>query len=84
MLLPTAEKSYKTAGMSANEYMETVTGFSASLIQNLGGDTAATASAAVALHDISVLTTVSLQTNKTLHLRSSCIDPGGTSYACII
>ena len=28
-----------TAGMSANEYMETVTSFSASLIQSLGGDT---------------------------------------------
>ena len=31
--------AYKTAGLSANEYMETVTGFSASLIQSLGGDT---------------------------------------------
>ena len=28
-----------TAGMSANEYMDTVTGFSASLISSLGGDT---------------------------------------------
>ena len=35
-----AENAYKTAGMSANAYMETVTGFSASLIQSLGGDTA--------------------------------------------
>ena len=35
-----AENAYKTAGMSANEYMETVTSFSASLIQSLGGDTA--------------------------------------------
>lgn len=34
-----AENAYKTAGMSANDYMETVTGFSASLIQSLGGDT---------------------------------------------
>lgn len=34
-----AENSYKTAGISANEYMETVTSFSASLIQSLGGDT---------------------------------------------
>ena len=34
-----AENAYKTAGMSANEYMETVTSFSASLIQSLGGDT---------------------------------------------
>ena len=34
-----AENAYKTAGMSANEYMSTVTSFSASLIQSLGGDT---------------------------------------------
>ena len=34
-----ANNAYKTAGMSANEYMETVTGFSASLISSLGGDT---------------------------------------------
>lgn len=34
-----AEEAYKTAGLSANEYMETVTGFSASLIASLGGDT---------------------------------------------
>ena len=34
-----AAGAYKTAGMSANDYMETVTGFSASLIQSLGGDT---------------------------------------------
>ena len=34
-----AANAYKTAGMSANAYMETVTGFSASLLQSLGGDT---------------------------------------------
>lgn len=34
-----ADNAYKTAGMSVNEYMETVTGFSASLIRSLGGDT---------------------------------------------
>lgn len=34
-----ATDAYKTAGLSANEYMETVTGFSASLIESLGGDT---------------------------------------------
>lgn len=34
-----AANAYKTAGLSANEYMETVTGFSASLIQSLSGDT---------------------------------------------
>lgn len=35
-----ANTAYKTAGMSANEYMDTVTSFSASLLQGLGGDTA--------------------------------------------
>lgn len=34
-----ANQAYKTAGMSANKYMETVTSFSASLLQGLGGDT---------------------------------------------
>lgn len=34
-----ANNAYKTAGMSANEYMETVTSFSASLLQSLDGDT---------------------------------------------
>lgn len=38
-----AAEAYKTAGLSANQYMETVTGFSASLLQALGGDTAAAA-----------------------------------------
>ena len=38
-----AENAYKTAGMSANDYMETVTSFSASLLQSLDGDTAAAA-----------------------------------------
>ena len=38
-----AANAYKTAGMSANEYMETVTSFSASLLQSLDGDTAAAA-----------------------------------------
>ena len=36
-----AANAYKTAGMSANDYMETVTSFSASLISSLGGDTEA-------------------------------------------
>ncbi len=35
--------AYKTAGMSANDYMETVTSFSASLVSSLAGDTAAAA-----------------------------------------
>ena len=34
-----ANVAYKTAGLSANEYMNTITGFSASLLQGLGGDT---------------------------------------------
>ena len=34
-----ANNAYKTAGLSANQYMETVTSFSASLISSLGGDT---------------------------------------------
>lgn len=38
-VLNNAANAYKTAGLSANEYMETVTGFSAALIQSLGGDT---------------------------------------------
>lgn len=38
-VLEYANKAYADAGMSANEYMETVTGFSASLIQSVGGDT---------------------------------------------
>lgn len=38
-----ANNAYKAAGMSANEYMNTVTSFSASLIQSLGGDTKAAA-----------------------------------------
>lgn len=38
-----ADKAYKTSGMSANQYMEQATSFSASLINSLGGDTAAAA-----------------------------------------
>lgn len=38
-VLQNADNAYKTAGMSANEYMETVTSFSASLISSLGNDT---------------------------------------------
>ena len=34
-----ANDAYKTAGLSANQYMETVTSFSASMLQSLGGDT---------------------------------------------
>lgn len=39
IVIANADRAYKTAGMSANEYMETVTSFSASLLQSLGGDT---------------------------------------------
>lgn len=35
-----ADRAFETAGISANNYMETVTSFSASLLQSLGGDTA--------------------------------------------
>lgn len=38
-VLDNASQAYKTAGLSANEYMETVTSFSASLIQSLNGNT---------------------------------------------
>ena len=38
-----AEKAYRESGLSQNQYMETVTSFSASLIQSLGSDTAAAA-----------------------------------------
>lgn len=38
-VIANAERAYSTAGMSANAYMQQVTGFSASLLQSLGGDT---------------------------------------------
>ena len=38
-VIKNASNAYKTAGMSANAYMETVTSFSASLLQSVGGDT---------------------------------------------
>lgn len=41
-----ANNAYKTAGLSANAYMETVTAFSASLLQSLDGDTAKSAEVA--------------------------------------
>ena len=49
-----AANAYKTAGISANQYMETVTSFSASLLQGLGGDTEKAATVAdMALTDMS-------------------------------
>ena len=43
LVLENAKNAYKTSGMSANEYMETATSFSAALINSLGGDTVAAA-----------------------------------------
>ena len=49
-----ADQAYKTAGLSANDYMESVTSFSASLLQSMGGDTEAAADKAnMALVDMS-------------------------------
>jgi len=49
-----ANNAYKTAGLTANEYMETVTSFSASLLQSLNGDTAKAAQVAdMAITDMS-------------------------------
>lgn len=54
MVAQFASEAYKTAGLSANDYMETVTGFSASLISSLGGDTAKAAELAdQAIRDMS-------------------------------
>ena len=39
VVIKNARQAYKTAGISANEYMENVTSFSAGLIKSLGGDT---------------------------------------------
>ena len=53
-VIANANNAYKTAGMSANQYMETVTGFSASLLQSVGGDTVKAANAAdMAITDMS-------------------------------
>lgn len=54
MVLQNAANAYKTAGMSANQYMEQVTGFSAALITSLGNDTVAAANYAdMAMVDMS-------------------------------
>lgn len=42
-VIAAADNAYRTAGVSANKYMEQVTSFSATLLQGLGGDTAAAA-----------------------------------------
>lgn len=53
-VIKNAETAYKTAGLSANDYMETVTSFSASLLQSMGNDTEAAAKKAdLAITDMS-------------------------------
>lgn len=53
-VIKNAQKAYKTAGVSANEYMKGVTSFSASLLQSLGGNTAKAADVAdMAFRDMS-------------------------------
>lgn len=53
-VMKNANNGYKTAGLAANTYMETVTSFSASLISSLGGDTQKAAELAdVAIGDMS-------------------------------
>lgn len=53
-VIANAQQAYKTAGLSANSYMEQVTSFSASLLQSLGDDTAKAAGVAdMALIDMS-------------------------------
>ena len=54
VVIANADQAYRTAGMSANAYMEQVTSFSASLLQSLGGDTAKSADIAnMAMTDMS-------------------------------
>ena len=53
-VIENANRAYTTAGMSANDYMSTVTSFSASLLQSLSGDTKAAAEIAdMAIIDMS-------------------------------
>lgn len=53
-VIENAKRAYQTAGLSANEYMSTVTSFSASLLQSLAGDTQAAADVAdMAITDMS-------------------------------
>jgi len=53
-VIANASQAYKTAGMDMNQYMETVTSFSASLISSLGGDTEQAARMAdIAIRDMS-------------------------------
>lgn len=53
LMAQNAQDAYATAGMSANEYMQSVTGFSAALINSLGGDTEEAARIAdIAMRDL--------------------------------
>lgn len=53
-VIKNAKAAYQTAGMDANSYMDTVTGFSARLLQSLGGDTVKAAEMAdIAIKDMS-------------------------------
>ena len=53
-VIDNANAAFRTAGLSANDYMETVTSFAASLLQSLGGDTEAAAKYAdMAITDMS-------------------------------
>ena len=57
-----AKQAYKTSGVSANQYMQQATSFSASLLQSLGGDTKAAAKTAdMAIRDMSDKQTVRLK-----------------------
>ena len=54
IVMKNAQNAYKTAGLSANQYMETVTSFSASLIHSMGGNTKEAAKVAdMAIRDMS-------------------------------
>ena len=54
IVVKNSKKAFNTAGMSANEYMENVTGFAASLVSGLGGDTKKAAEIAdIAIRDMS-------------------------------
>ena len=54
IVITNSKKAFNTAGMSANEYMENVTGFAASLVSGLGGDTKKAAEIAdIAIRDMS-------------------------------
>ena len=54
IVIKNSKKAFNTAGMSANEYMENVTGFAASLVSGLGGDTKKAAEIAdIAIRDMS-------------------------------